>query len=184
MTIVFQSFIVVNRVTINKDMQVGAEAMVAFKITDTKDFMTKLLAGETFDTFLFSEGTVTTFTAFSMDGTWHPEYFGEEEHTLTWKLMRPFIYAMIKGKHAPLQMRIVLKLADYNVENLLKKADLPLTKEQVDGLFLNLSYAKESVTATTGTSLKIFSLDRSLDRVWDDMVRRFFLSRKIETTEG
>ncbi len=154
--------------------------MIALKITGTKNFMKKFLAGDTFDTFLFSEGTVTTFTTFSIDGTWHPEYFGEEEHTLTWKLIRPVIFDMIKGHHTPIHMRIVLKLADYNVESLLKNAGLSITKEQVDGLFLNLTFAKDEVTATTGTSLRIFTMDKTLDRVWDDMVRKFFSSRQIE----
>ncbi len=155
--------------------------MIALKIAGTKNFMKKFLAGDTFDTFLFSEGSVTTFTTFSIDGTWHPEYFGEEEHNLTWKLMRPVIFDMIKGHHTPIHMRIVLKLADYNVESLLKNAGLSIAKEQVDGLFLNLTYAKDEVTATTGTSLRIFTMDKTLDRVWDDMVRKFFSSRQIET---
>ena len=80
-------------------------------------------------------------------------------------------------------MRIVLKLADYNVEKLLKGSDLSIGKEQVDGLFLNLTYAKDEVTAITGTSLKIFTLDKSLDRVWDDMVRLFFQMRKISVKQ-
>ena len=46
--------------------------MIALRITNTKDFMAKLLTQETFDTFLFSEGSVTTFTTFSIDGSWHP----------------------------------------------------------------------------------------------------------------
>ena len=168
--------------------------MLALKITDTRSFKTKLLAQDTFDTFLFSEGSVTTFTTFAIDGTWHPDYFGENEQPepdsgmngafrakqpLTWRMVRPVIYDIIKGRHTPINMRIILKLADYNVEHLLANAGLSLSKEQVDGLFLNLNYGKETVTATTGTSMKVFTLDRSLDRVWDDMVRRFLETRGI-----
>ena len=53
--------------------------MIALRITNTKDFMAKLLTQETFDTFLFSEGSVTTFTTFSIDGSWHPDFFGEQK---------------------------------------------------------------------------------------------------------
>lgn len=155
--------------------------MLALKITDTKAFMTKLLAGDTFDTFLFSEGSVTTFTTFLIDGTWHPEYFGEGDQVMTWRMIRPVLYNIIKGKHTPIHMRIVLKLADYNVEKLLKSSGLSLTKEQIDGLFLNLTYAKDEASITTGTSLRIFTLDKSLDRVWDDMVSRFLQAKGIET---
>ncbi len=155
--------------------------MIALKITDTKDFMAKFLAGDAFDTFLFSEGSVTTFTTFTIDGTWHPDFFGDDAgtHTMTWKMIRPIVYDIVKGKHTPIQMRIVLKLADYNVETLLKNAGLQITKEQVNGLFLNLMYAKDEVNAVTGSSMKIFTLDKSLDKVWDDMVRKFFASRSI-----
>ena len=155
--------------------------MLALKITDTKAFMTKLLAGDTFDTFLFSEGSVTTFTTFLIDGTWHPEYFGEGDQVMTWRMIRPVLYNIIKGKHTPIHMRIVLKLADYNAEKLLKSSGLSLTKEQIDGLFLNLTYAKDEASITTGTSLRIFTLDKSLDRVWDDMVSRFLQVKGIET---
>ena len=155
--------------------------MLALKITDTKAFMTNLLAGYTFDTFLFSEGSVTTFTTFLIDGTWHPEYFGEGDQVMTWRMIRPVLYNIIKGKHTPIHMRIVLKLADYNAEKLLKSSGLSLTKEQIDGQFLNLTYAKDEASITTGTSLRIFTLDKSLDRVWDDMVSRFLQAKGIET---
>ncbi|MBQ4176203.1 MAG: hypothetical protein II640_01920, partial [Lachnospiraceae bacterium] len=49
--------------------------MLAVRITDTRDFMKKLLTQDLFDTFLLSEASVTTFTTFSIDGTWHPDYF-------------------------------------------------------------------------------------------------------------
>ena len=174
--------------------------MLALKVEDIRDFMTKLLAKDTFDTFLFSEGTITTFTTYVIDGTWHPEYFqdsesdqgqvpagagsGKENQTLTWHLVRPVLYDMIKGNHTPVHMKIVMKLADYNVEDLLKQSGLSIMKEQVDGLYLNLTYTKGTVTVTTGSSLKIFTLDKSLDRVWDDMIRRFFLSRQITCKSG
>lgn len=159
--------------------------MLALKISDTKSFMTKLLAQDVFDTFLFSEGSVTTFTTYSVDGSWHPDFFGENEQArqLTWKRMRPVIFDIIKGKHTPIHMRIVLKLADYNVESLLKNSGLAITKEQVDGLFLNLTYSKDEVSITTGTSLLIFTLDKSLDHVWDDMVLRFLKSRGIDVKD-
>ena len=83
--------------------------MLALTITDTKSFMAKLLTQDTFDTFLFSEGTVTTFTTFTVDGTWHPEFFQSremEDNALTWNLLRPIFYSIIKGSHTPIHLRI------------------------------------------------------------------------------
>ncbi len=166
--------------------------MLALKFPDTKDLMKKLLTGDTFDTFLLSEASVTTFTTFVIDGTWHPDYYdpspGSQEHqtgqenppaALTWNLVRPIIFQIIRGRHTPNSFRIVLRLADYNTEHLLHSSGLPIEADQVGGLFLNLSYQNGEASCTTGTSMKVFTLDKSLDRIWDDMVIRFFRSRQI-----
>ena|GEM_PF-595550 len=49
--------------------------MLAFKIDDTRDFMKKLLTEDVFDAFDVSEASVTTFTTFHIDGSWHGSYF-------------------------------------------------------------------------------------------------------------
>ena len=155
--------------------------MLAVRIADTRDFMKKLLTQDLFDTFLFSEGSVTTFTTFTIDGTWHPDYFEDQKvDALTWGLMRPVFFGLIKGKHIPVSFRIVLRLSDSNTESLLASSGLSMDASQIAGLFLNLNYQNNTVTCTTGTSLKIFTLDKTLDRVWDDMVMKFFSSRKIQ----
>ena len=165
--------------------------MLAVRITDTRDFMKKLLTQDLFDTFLFSEAVITTFTTFTIDGTWHPDYYEEQgtdadssassiPKALTWKLIRPVLFDMIKGRHTPVSFRIVLRLADYNVESLLTSASVPMDASQVAGLFLNLNYQNNTVTCTTGTSLLVFTLDKTLDGVWDEMVLRFFRSRQID----
>ena len=37
----------------------------------------------------------------------------------------------------------------------------------------------KQLLCTTGTSLKIFTLDKQLDRVWDEMVRKFFRKNQV-----
>lgn len=49
--------------------------MQAFQILDVKGFMGKLLLSSTFDAFLLSEATITTFNVFSIDGHFHPDFF-------------------------------------------------------------------------------------------------------------
>ena len=58
--------------------------MQSYQIQDLKDFMKKLLLTETFDAFLLSEASVTTYAAFHLDGSIHPDYFSTDEaKTLT-----------------------------------------------------------------------------------------------------
>ena len=161
--------------------------MQSLQIPDVKDFMAKLLTTEFFDAFLLSEASITTFTQFQIDGTYHPDYFGNVEEdasspaplATTWKLVRPFFFDLVKGKHTPLNFKIIFRLADYNTEKLLKQAGIPLHAGDVAGLFLNIHYNGKEVSCVTGTSVRIFTLDRSLDRAWDDMVQKFLKQKKI-----
>lgn len=161
--------------------------MQSLKITEVKDFMTKLLTADPFDAFLLSEASLTTFTTFHIDGSFHKDYFGMTEEDTecssakfpSWKLLRPFFFDLVKGKHTPLQFKIVFRLADYNVEKLLQQSGISLTAQDISGLFLNIHYNGKEVTCTTGTSLRIFTLDKSLDHAWDSMVQKFFKQKQI-----
>ena len=162
--------------------------MQSLQFPDVKDFMAKLLAADPFDAFLLSEASITTFTTFHIDGSFHKDYFGtaeaEKEHLTdaafpSWKMIRPFFFDLVKGKHTPLQFKIVFRLADYNVEKLLKQSGIDLQVQDVSGLFLNIHYNGKEVSCTTGTSLRIFTLDKSLDHAWDAMVQKFLRQKQI-----
>ncbi len=159
--------------------------MLALSIPDTRDFMKKLLMEDVFDSFLVSEASVTTFTQFRIDGSWHPDFFDDDEEkksALSWSVLRPVFFGIIKGKHTPDSFRIIFRLADHNLVSLLSRSGLELRPEDVDGLFLNVSFSKGKVSCTSGTSLKLFTLDKRLEQLWDDMLQKFFRTRKIPYT--
>ena len=163
--------------------------MQAFDITETKFFMAKLLTDATFDTFLVSSASVTTFATFQIDGKLHPDYFDSDDDAAvssdycTWKVIRPHVMNLIRGKHKPLGFHIVLRLASYNVESMLTRSGLPLKPEDVAGLFLTIHYEADKVRIITGSSLNVFTLDRTLDQVWDDMVGKLLHREKIAYTQ-
>lgn len=162
--------------------------MRSYQIQNTRDFMKQLLIGDTFDTFLLSEAAITTFASFHIDGTFHPEFFSTAEleqpgieqsgYTL-WKRIRPFFFELNKGKNTPLSFHIIFRLAPHNVEQLIRQSGISLRPEDVDGLFLNIRYDGSAVTCISGTSLKIFSLDKSLEHAWDSMLEKFFRQKEI-----
>ena len=162
--------------------------MQSFQIQDLKDFMKKLLILDTFDTFLVSEATVTTFATFHVEGSFHTDYFSDAElETLPaeqsgyvlWKRVRPFFWELIKGKNTPLSFQIVFRLAPHNVEALIRQSGLSIQPSDVDGLFLNVRYDGSTLTCISGTSLRIFTLDKSLEHAWDEMLGRFFKKKEI-----
>ena len=77
----------------------------------------------------------------------------------------------------PLEMKIVFRLSDANAGRLLSQNGIPLTEEDIEGLYLNIRYDGKGLTCITGTSLKLFTLDRTLELAWD-RVTGLFLKRQ------
>ncbi|MDO4621628.1 MAG: DUF5721 family protein [Eubacteriales bacterium] len=158
--------------------------MLAIEIEHIKVFMNKLLLQNTFDAFLLSEAAITTFTTFSIDGQFHPDFYDDETEEsreildstgsqVSWKIIRPYCLQLIKGKRLPLSFRFVLEYPKELISQLLEENDLNYAAEDVFGLFLNIQYRNGQLTLTTGSSLRVFSMDHSLDQAWDRAVREF-----------
>lgn len=165
--------------------------MRLFQIQDNLSFMKKLLVSDSFDAFLLSEASITTYATFQIDGAFHPEYLNADEAELLtvekcgytlWKRVRPFFFELTRGHNTPLRFRIVFRLAPYNVEKLIAQSGIAIPREQVDGLFLNINFDGTALTCVSGTSLRIFSLDKSLERAWEEMLEKFFRQKEIPFT--
>lgn len=144
--------------------------------------MKHLLLTETFDHFLFIEGEITTFNTFTIDGYLHKDFF-EEDPPLSfsfWKHLREFCFSIIKGKRTPLQFKFVFSLSPENIAKLISQNELNFHPQDVQGLYLNLRFNGTDLQCITGTSLKTFTLDKSLEQAWDKMVQKFFSQKGIE----
>ena len=162
---------------------------------DTKKCMSELLLRETFDTFLFIEGEITTFNTFSIDGYIHPEFYGSEAQESqaepvtasgysTWDQVREFCFSIIRGKRTPLDFKLIFSLPEQRIRGLIDEKKLDFQPESVQGLYLNFRYDGTKLTCTTGTSLHIFTLDKSLEHGFDQWVREFFTGKGIEWEEA
>lgn len=165
--------------------------MRAFQIQDVKVFMSHLLISNTFDRFLLHEASISTFSTFSIDGHLNKDYFSYDEEekesvdTLKyayWEQLRPFCFSLIKGKKTPAGMKIIFQLAPGGLQKLLLSNHLSIRPEEVGGLFLNIKYDGKKLTATTGTSLKVFSMDKTLDQLWDSLIANFLKKHEIPFT--
>lgn len=96
-----------------------------------------------------------------------------------WRQLRPFCLSLIKGKHTPLEFKIVFRLAPANVERLVTQSQLALNPADIDGLFLNLHFRQGALTCTTGSSLRFFTLDKTVEHTWDEMVKKFLQKQEI-----
>ncbi|MGN0252434.1 MAG: DUF5721 family protein, partial [Oliverpabstia sp.] len=152
--------------------------MLALHILDLKDFTGKLFIGDVFHRFYLTEASFTTSVTFTIDGALHKEFYDSDncpERTCCyWEEVKSQCFSFIKGKRTPLHFKIVFQLSRENTEKLLIQSGLSLKPEDVYGLYLNLQFDGAQLICTTGSSLRIFTMDKTLDHVWDDMVRKFF----------
>ncbi len=162
--------------------------MIALQIQDVKVFMGKLLLQHSFDAFLVVEGSITTYNTFHIDGRLHPDYYTAQEQDALktsrrsfslWQELRPFCLELIKGKRTPLNFRFTFRLSRENTEKLLSQTGSSFSLEQVNGLILNLRYDESGLMCTTGLSLNLFTMDKSLEHAWDQMVQKFLLSQGL-----
>ena len=160
--------------------------MIALQIADIRVFMKKLLLSETFDRFLLLEGSITTFNTFEIDGTFQKAYYSAEEQDQIedrslslWSEVRPFCFELIKGKKTPLAFHFTFQLAASNVIRLLAQTGIDLPPEQIRGLLLNIRYDGRTLQCTTGTSLTVFTMDKTLDQAWDSMIQKFLHQQEI-----
>ena len=94
-------------------------------------------------------------------------------------MIQPFCFSIMKGKKTPLHFKIVFMLSKKNTEKLLLGNRVPLSIDDIFGLFVNFQYDGTHLTCTTGTSVKTFTLDKTLDHVWDELVQKFFRQQQI-----
>ncbi len=158
--------------------------MIFLKINDMKCFTSLLLVKDAFEAMELVEGTIKTHSTFVIDGKKNTSYFSDmdeepENEYNTWEKLRPVCYEIIKGKQLPLYFKFVFRLDKNRTEKLL--AELPdFDITDITGLFLNIKYENGVLSLTTGTSLKIFTLDKSLDKVFDLFTTAFLTEHSID----
>lgn len=157
--------------------------MTSLQILDIKHFMAELLVQSTFHKFLLSEATISTFNTFHIDGHLNPSFFTKEEQEekglssrimSTWEEVRPICFDLIKGKKIPLSFKFVFFLSPDRAEELLSGTNPELIKEEVNGFLLNVKYDGASLTCITGVSIKTFTMDKTIDMEWDQVMKKFF----------
>ena len=162
--------------------------MIALQIEHIRDFMNKLLLTSSFDACRVSEAVITTFTTFTIDGILHPEFYDSDlidspdapaETQISWESIRPFCLSVFKGKRLPLSFHFVLQLPTEEIPGFLETYGLTTATDDIFGLFLNIQYRNEILTVTTGSSLRVFTGDRTLDQAWDAYVREFLKREEL-----
>lgn len=167
--------------------------MIAFKIRDIKKMMQTLLYSESFDAFSLQEATVTKAATLILEGRINPSYYTQEDlysnpdltgrAYIAFKEARPILGEYIKGDHTPISFKIVLQASAAFVEKLVKDPDFSDDPDNVKALILTFRFENGVLTCLTGTSTRSFSLDKSLDKLWDARIRKSLSHMQISFDE-
>ncbi len=164
--------------------------MISLKITEVKQFMAKLLANVVFDTFCMKEMDIQTITNFHASGQFNEDFFTKEEleeregqRVVLWSDVKGIAFSMIKGNKTPLSLKVVFQLPKDRTEELIHSLSGKLQLEDVGGLFLNIRFDKGELRVITGTAIKTFTLDKTLEQEWDIWVREFLKQQGLTYEE-
>ncbi len=160
--------------------------MVTFTFNDLKGVTSHIFLKDTFDSFLLYDAEFVTGTTISIDGSLHKEFYDNDEleqmketEYIRWSDIKPVCFSIIKGKKLPLSFKITFKLSKHNTEKFISRSGISLSADELNGLLLNLRYSNNKLIAITGTSTKNFTLDRSYEKEWDDLIIKFFKKNEI-----
>lgn len=164
--------------------------MISLALKDTKTFMSSLLIKDTFDRMLLSEAVISTAHTYTINGAINKAFFSQEELSelpdashAEWLSVKPFCYSIIKGSKVPTGMKIIFILPEAAVRDVISEAASSITEDDVEGLCLNIRYSEGKVFIVTGTALKTFTLDKSVEHAFDRYIRLFFEQNGIDFEE-
>lgn len=148
--------------------------------------MNNLLKDNMLDDFEVTNIELNTFTKFNIScdinkkylSTDEIEILGDRDH-IRWSEIKSIILYMIKGNKTPSYMKIIFSLPRNKIESILTKYSLPIKLDNINGLFINVLYENNVLKCTTGSSMNIFSLDKSLENHWDNSVKMLFKKHGI-----
>ncbi len=156
--------------------------MKSFDVEDIKSYMNQLLVGDMFDDFCLYEARVKSSLDYFVGGRLNMEYYDEEEKEalgnteyVSWDKVKPVIYELMKGKKRPLNFKIILMYNRCKLVELIESNNLPIKPEDIGALFYNIHFESDSLNVTTGTSLKVFTLDKRLEQLWDETVEKYYI---------
>ncbi|HEX3077272.1 MAG TPA: DUF5721 family protein [Lachnospiraceae bacterium] len=160
--------------------------MVALHIVDVKAFMNSLLIQNVFDNFLLSELEIATYNQFTINGVLNRSWFDDEEkeqlngrtHS-TWNEVKPIAFQLFKGKKVPSSFKIVLFLSPENTVKVIEKSGITIDSAAVSSLFLNIRYENGNLQLITGVSMKLFTMDKTLEHEWDSNMKQFLKHYQI-----
>ena len=157
------------------------------EIENIKKFTNALFAGNVFDSFCVTEASFSTLVNITIDGHVNADFGkgkseaetqavqpeGPTDKIARWQQIRPLCYEAIKGDKPPVRFKVVFMTPPDKAESFAARHGLNIKGSDIAGLFMNIRFEGGKMFCVSGTSLKTFTLDKSLENAWDESVEAF-----------
>ena len=148
--------------------------MKMYQIEEVKPFMAQLLLQEIFDKFCVSVAGIRTIVPITIKGTMSHDWLSPEDaekykelEYIPWKLLRPVVFELIKGKQTPDFLKI--QFVYYS--------------ENGDCGGLRVQFEAGTLTCLSTYTPAEFSLDRNAETFWDENCQAFLKKHEIVSTQ-
>ena len=156
--------------------------MRSFEAENAKAYLNGLFTEERYDSFYMYEARIKAALDYYISGKKNDGYEdtedgeeGDREEYVIWKDIKQTVLMLMKGDRLPISLKLVLMFHRDNIKRLCEMNNLPVDEQEIGGLFMNLTFEQERLVITTGTSLKVFTMDKTLEKLWDDTVEKFYI---------
>jgi hypothetical protein len=138
-----------------------------------------MLLKNTFDLYLLEEAMLNAVMKMEFDGHLYEGYLPKDElensyvhgNCVFYADVRHIFLECIKGANTPESFKFVFKAPKELEEMIAKKANE--SSDSIGGLYMNVTFKDGIINIVSGLTKKGFSLDKTIDGVWDDYVQRF-----------
>lgn len=160
--------------------------MITLQADETKQFMRCLIKTDAFDNFLVYSLSIDTLYNLSIDGainqgylsTEQKESFGDQQY-IEYTRIKALLTDTLKQGHTPTAMKITFTLNKKSTEDIQHRILEDATVLPIQGFLVNIVFDGSVVKVTTGTNYATFTLDKSIEQSFDQMMKQFFIKNEL-----
>ena len=152
------------------------------EIKEIKEYLNGLFTEERYESFYLFSVKLDASVSYEIDGKINKEFYSEEElgqlenrEYICWKDIKKSVLGFMSNGKLPVRMKLILMFNKDNVNRLIEMNNIPIHPDNVRALFMNILYSDNRLSITTGTSLNVFTMDKSLEELWDKTVEKYYI---------
>ena len=149
---------------------------------EIKEFLNGLFTDERYDSFYLFSLKLDSDVSYDIDGKINRDFYDEKEFEelvekdyICWRDIKKTILGFMKDGKLPVKMKLILMFNKDNVNRLIEMNNIPIHPDNVRALFMNVIYSDNRLSITTGTSLNVFNMDKTLEELWDKTVEKYYI---------